>query len=126
MADVNIFGQPIITCSNTPLTGYFRDGCCNTDPSDTGSHTICVVTTEEFLRFSFKVGNDLSTPMPEYGFAGLKPGDKWCLCAERFLEAHLNGAAPKVSLEATNELALEIVPMDILLKYAHHTVVEND
>ncbi len=126
MVDLNVFGQEVITCSNEPLTGYFRDGCCNTDETDLGSHTVCVVATEEFLKFSFKVGNDLSTPRPEFSFSGLIPGDKWCLCAERFLEAHQNDAAPKVVLEATNESALEIVPMDILLQHAYISKVAND
>ncbi len=126
MADVNVFGQPIITCSNEPLTGFFRDGCCNTDDSDVGSHTVCVVATEDFLKFSALVGNDLSTPRPEFGFSGIKPGDKWCLCAARFLQAFQNDAAPKVLLEATNEKALEIVPMDILLQFALKETVKND
>lgn len=126
MADVNVFGQPIITCSNEPLTGFFRDGCCNTDDSDVGSHTVCVVATEDFLKFSALVGNDLSTPRPEFGFSGVKPGDKWCLCAARFLQAHQNDAAPKVVLEATNERALEIVPMEILIKNALKETISND
>lgn len=126
MADLNIFGQPVITCSNEPLTGYFREGCCNTDETDLGSHTICILATEEFLSFSFKVGNDLSTPIPEYNFKGVKPGDRWCLCAERFLEAHQNDAAPKVVLEATNESALQIVPMEILLQYAYKSATIDD
>jgi uncharacterized protein (DUF2237 family) len=126
MADMNIFGQPVITCSVAPLTGYFRDGCCNTDETDLGSHTVCIVVTEKFLRFSFKVGNDLSTPLPEYNFQGLKPGDRWCLCAERFLEAYNNDAAPKVVMEATNESALEIVSMEILLQHAFITSEVND
>ncbi len=126
MADVNVFGQPIITCSNEPLTGYFRDGCCNTDDSDVGSHTVCVVATEDFLKFSALVGNDLSTPRPEFNFFGVQPGDKWCLCAARFLQAYQNDAAPKVVLEATNERALEIVPMDILIKNALKETIKND
>ncbi len=126
MADVNVFGQPIITCSNEPLTGYFRDGCCNTDDSDVGSHTVCVVATEDFLKFSALVGNDLSTPRPEFNFSGVQPGDKWCLCAARFLQAYQNDAAPKVVLEATNERALEIVPMDILIKNALKETIKND
>jgi hypothetical protein len=126
MADLNIFGQPVITCSNEPLTGYFRDGCCNTDETDLGSHTVCILATEEFLSFSFKVGNDLSTPIPEYNFKGVKPGDRWCLCAERFLEAHQNNAAPKVVLEATNESALQIVPMETLLQHAYKSATIDD
>lgn len=123
---MNIFGQPIITCSTNPLTGYFRDGCCNTEESDIGSHTVCVIVTEDFLKFSFKVGNDLSTPLPEYNFQGLKPGDRWCLCAQRFVEAYNNGAAPKVVLEATNEAALEIVSMEILIQNAYISPEVND
>lgn len=126
MADLNLFGQPVITCSKEPLTGYFRDGCCNTDETDLGSHTVCVVATSEFLQFSVKVGNDLSTPMPEYNFKGVQPGDRWCLCAERFLEAHQNNAAPKVVMEATNESALEIIPMEVLLQHAYISAVAND
>ena len=117
----NIFGQPLIPCSNNPLTGYFRDGCCNTDKSDLGLHTVCIVATAEFLQFSKMVGNDLSTPVPEWSFLGVKPGDKWCLCAERFKQAYENNAAPKVLLEATNEKTLEIVEMDILIANAYYT-----
>jgi len=116
----NIFGLPLITCSTNPLTGYFRDGCCNTDETDTGIHTVCIVATEEFLAFSKASGNDLSTPIPEWGFAGVKSGDKWCLCAVRFKEAHENNAAPKVLLEATNEKTLDIIPMDILVQHAYY------
>lgn len=117
----NVFGEPLITCSNEPLTGFFRDGCCNTDDSDAGVHTVCIEATAEFLDFSYSVGNDLITPVPEWDFKGLKPGDKWCLCATRFLEAHENGCAPKVVLEATNEKTLSIVPMEILLKHAYYS-----
>lgn len=117
----NIFGQPLIPCSNNPLTGYFRDGCCNTDGSDLGVHTVCIIATEEFLQFSKMVGNDLSTPVPEWSFPGVKPGDKWCLCAERFKQAYENNAAPKVLLEATNEKTLEIVEMDVLIANAYYT-----
>ena len=118
--DNNVFGQPLITCSNEPLTGYFRNGCCNTDELDAGLHTVCIVATKEFLEFSKSVGNDLSTPIPEWSFPGVKPGDKWCLCAERFKEAYLNNAAPKVVLEATNEKTLDIIDMDVLLKHAYY------
>lgn len=121
MADLNVFGQPLIPCSMEPLTGYFRDGCCNTDETDVGVHTVCIVATKEFLAFSKSAGNDLSTPLPQWNFAGVKPGDKWCLCAARFLQAHQNHAAPKVVLEATNEKTLEIVSMDILLEYAFYS-----
>ncbi len=120
MQTTNVFGDPVITCSTTPITGFFRDGCCHTDATDQGSHTVCIVATEEFLAFSKSVGNDLSTPLPQWQFAGVKPGDRWCLCAARFLEAHQNNAAPLVVLEATNEKAIDIVPMDVLLKYAFY------
>jgi uncharacterized protein (DUF2237 family) len=116
MKDLNIFGQPIISCSLAPLTGFFRDGCCNTDERDQGSHTVCVEVTEEFLEYSKSVGNDLSTPLPEYQFLGLKPGDRWCLCASRFTEAYHAGCAPKVKLEATNERCLDVVSIDVLIE----------
>lgn len=118
----NVFGQPLIPCSSDPVTGYFRDSCCNTDESDRGVHTVCVIMTDEFLAFSKSVGNDLSTPMPQWSFPGLKAGDRWCLCASRFLEAHKHGVAPLVVLEATHAKTLEIVEMDVLLKYAFKTV----
>ncbi len=122
MSGKNVFGEPLITCSNKPITGYFRDGCCNTDESDRGIHTVCIVATEEFLAFSFATGNDLSTPHPEFSFKGLIPGDQWCLCAERFKEALEHGKAPKVVLEATHERTLDIVSMDELIEHAHYTV----
>ncbi|MBL8630445.1 MAG: DUF2237 domain-containing protein, partial [Rhodospirillaceae bacterium] len=103
----NVLGGPLAECSMTPRTGFFRDGCCNTNAQDVGSHTVCVVMTAEFLAFSKSRGNDLSTPMPEYGFAGLKPGNRWCLCAPRWQEALEANAAPKVVLAATHEGALE-------------------
>jgi len=121
----NIFGEPLIACSNQPLTGFFRDGCCNTDGTDFGVHTVCVVATAEFLDFSYQMGNNLITPIPEWDFPGLKAGDKWCLCASRFLDAHENGCAPKVVLEATNEKTLNIVPMDVLIKHAYYTKQEQ-
>lgn len=121
MLQKNIFGEDLIPCSTQPLTGFFRDGCCNTNDQDAGVHTVCVVCTEDFLHFSKAVGNDLSTPFPQYNFPGLKPGDRWCLCAERFKQAHIHGCAPKVVLEATNEKTLDVVPMDILIKYAFKT-----
>jgi len=120
MEQKNIFGQPLIECSHNPLTGYYRDGCCNTDDADLGVHTVCVVATEKFLDFSKAAGNDLSTPIPEWSFPGVKPGDKWCLCAVRFKEAHENNAAPKVVLEATNEKTLDIITMDILIEHAYY------
>lgn len=115
---VNVLGGALSACSADPLTGFFRDGACNTCAEDRGSHTVCAHLTAEFLAFSKYVGNDLSTPRPEYGFDGLKPGDQWCLCAARFLQAHDEGCAPKVRLEATHERALDIVPLDILKQHA--------
>ncbi len=114
---LNIFGEPILPCSVDPITGYFRDGCCNTDMSDFGSHTVCAEMTEEFLSYSKDKGNDLSTPRPEFGFVGLKPGDSWCLCASRWLQAEKEGYAPMVFGKSTNYLALSIVPESILKKY---------
>jgi uncharacterized protein len=95
-ASLNVLGEALEPCSSAPLTGFFRDGCCNTGPMDRGLHTVCALMTAEFLALSKYLGNDLSTPRPEYGFAGLKPGDRWCLCASRFLQAHEEGAAPRV------------------------------
>jgi len=120
MENLNIFGQPLIACSTNPVTGFFRDGCCNTNEEDFGVHTVCIVATTEFLAFSKQVGNDLSTPLPQWGFQGLKEGDKWCLCADRFKEAYDNGKAPKVLLEATNEKTLEIVSMEVLLENIYY------
>tara|TARA_Y100001954_G_C15416240_1_gene409969 strand:- start:11 stop:382 length:372 start_codon:yes stop_codon:yes gene_type:complete len=115
----NIFGEPLITCSTSPMTGFFRNGCCDTDKTDIGMHTICVIVTKEFLLFSKAVGNDLLTPMPEYGFDGLKEGDRWCLCALRWKEALNNNVAPKVVLEATNEKTLNVLDIKDLIKYSH-------
>jgi len=120
MENLNVFGQPLILCSTNPMTGFFRDGCCNTNEEDLGMHTVCIVATTEFLEFSKQVGNDLSTPLPQWGFQGLKEGDKWCLCADRFKEAYDNGKAPKVLLEATNEKTLEIVSMEVLLENIYY------
>ncbi len=117
-SQLNVLGGPLMTCSDEPVTGFFRDGCCNTSEDDFGSHTICVVLTEEFLAYSKAVGNDLSTPRPEYGFSGLLPGQRWCLCAARWLQAYLAGNAPKVSLNSTNQAALEIVALDQLKQHA--------
>ncbi|MCX8954445.1 DUF2237 domain-containing protein [Ruegeria sp. NA] len=113
---INVLGGVLAPCSRAPLTGFFRDGACNTCPEDQGSHTVCAVMTAEFLAFSKYVGNDLSTARPEFDFPGLRPGDSWCLCASRFLQAHDEGCAPQVHLEATHQRALEIVPLDILLQ----------
>lgn len=115
---VNVLGGKLESCSTAPMTGFFRDGRCNTCAEDQGSHTVCALMTAEFLAYSKYVGNDLSTPRPEFGFAGLKPGDHWCLCAGRFLQAHDEGCAPKVRLEATHARALDIVPIDILKEHA--------
>ena len=110
----NVLGEPLEVCGENPVTGYFRDGCCNTDASDLGSHTVCIKVTNDFLEFSKNQGNDLSTPRPEHGFDGLKDGDTWCLCAERWLEAYQNGMAPKIKLKSTNVKALEIIDLDYL------------
>jgi uncharacterized protein (DUF2237 family) len=115
---VNVLGEELGTCSAKPMTGFFRNGCCDTSAADRGSHTVCVVLTAEFLAFSKARGNDLSTPRPEFGFDGLKPGDQWCLCAARFLEAYEAGQAPRVKLTATHKRALEIVPLDYLREHA--------
>ena len=114
----NVLGLPIETCSVAPVTGFFRDGCCNTGPQDRGSHTVCAVMTEEFLRYSKAAGNDLSTPMPEYGFPGLKAGDRWCLCAPRWQQAFEAGQAPRVVLAASHEGALAYCKLDDLKKFA--------
>ena len=115
---VNVFGETIETCSDSPTTGFFRDGCCNTSDQDVGSHTVCVEVTREFLEFSRFRGNDLSTPMPQFEFPGLRPGDRWCLCAARWLEAHEAGMAPRVVLKGTHRRALEIVPLSVLRGFA--------
>ena len=115
---LNVLGGPLLTCSDQPLTGFFRDGCCNTSDEDFGSHTICVVLTAEFLAFSQAAGNDLSTPRPEYDFPGLQPGQRWCLCAARWLQAYKAGKAPRVALNSTNQSALEIVPLAALKELA--------
>ncbi|MFO7920732.1 MAG: DUF2237 domain-containing protein [Nioella sp.] len=118
---VNVLGEALQPCSTAPMTGFFRDGHCNTCREDNGSHTVCAEMTAEFLAYSKYVGNDLSTPRPEFGFAGLKPGDQWCLCASRFLQAHDEGCAPKVRLEATHARALDIVPLNVLRESATAT-----
>jgi hypothetical protein len=114
----NILGGPLQTCSMDPKTGFFRDGCCNTGPRDRGNHTVCAVMTEAFLRFTQSCGNDLSTPRPEFDFPGLEPGDRWCLCASRWQEAHEAGIAPPVVLEATHEKALSVVDRAALNAHA--------
>ena len=115
---LNVLGGPLEPCSTAPLTGFFRNGCCDTGPHDFGLHTVCALMTAEFLALSKYLGNDLSTPRPEYGFAGLRPGDRWCLCASRWLEAERAGRAPPVVLEATHEKTLAIVPLELLEKHA--------
>ncbi len=115
---LNVLGQELLPCSNAPLTGFFRNGCCETGPDDLGLHTVCAVMTAEFLAFSRRAGNDLSTPRPDLHFPGLKPGDRWCLCAPRWKEALDAGAAPGVVLEATHEETLTIVTLDVLKAYA--------
>jgi uncharacterized protein (DUF2237 family) len=119
---VNVFGEALEECGTRPLTGFFRDGCCNTSPDDRGLHTVCAIVTKEFLQFSKSRGNDLNTPLPQYGFPGLKPGDRWCLCALRWREAYEHGMAPKVVLECTHEKTLEHIPMDWLLENAYKTI----
>lgn len=117
-ARLNVLGEPLDTCSEAPMTGFFRDGCCNTSPEDLGLHTVCVRVTAEFLEFSKSRGNDLSTPMPEFGFPGLRPGDQWCLCAARWQEALEAGAAPKVVLTATHAATLKVVKLADLKRFA--------
>ena len=117
MDALNVLGTPLIPCSYDPLTGYFRDGCCKTDETDTGSHLICARVTSEFLTFSSERGNDLSTPRPEYRFKGLTPGDRWCVCASRWTEALAAGVAPPVMLESTHASALKFVTMAQLEKH---------
>lgn len=114
----NVLGGELLSCSTEPLTGFFRNGCCETGPSDLGLHTVCAVVDEAFLAFSRRVGNDLTTPRPEFGFPGLRPGDTWCLCAGRWKEALDAGVAPQVVLEATHEETLAIVPLGVLKDHA--------
>lgn len=115
--DINVLGQALKPCSFEPLTGFFCDGCCRTDETDTGEHIVCVVLSTQFLSFSQQRGNDLSTPRPEYGFAGLKAGDQWCLCATRWLEALQAGAAPQIILAATHENILDLISLETLVEY---------
>lgn len=115
----NVFGEPIESCSNRPpVTGFYRTGCCHTGEDDVGLHTVCIEMTEEFLAFSKMRGNDLSTPQPEFGFPGLRPGDRWCLCAERWREALQAGMAPRIILRATHMATLEVVSLEDLKRYA--------
>jgi uncharacterized protein (DUF2237 family) len=114
----NALGGPLESCGTDPLTGFYRDGCCRTGPEDIGSHTVCAVVSEEFLEYQQSIGNDLSTPVPEYGFPGLEPGDRWCVTARNWLRAHEAGVAAFVVLAATSEQSLQVVPLDVLEQYA--------
>ena len=114
----NVLGGELLPCSLDPVTGFYRNGCCETGPHDTGLHTVCAVMTADFLAYSKSMGNDLSTPQPAYGFAGLKPGDRWCLCAPRWKEALDAGVAPQLVLEATHEETLAICPLGVLKDFA--------
>ncbi|MEO0500987.1 MAG: DUF2237 domain-containing protein [Pseudomonadota bacterium] len=114
----NVIGTPLADCSHDPVTGWHRDGCCRSVPEDAGNHSVCAVMTEEFLTFSKDAGNDLSTPRPEYQFPGLVPGDQWCVCAARWEQARVGGAAPMVRLEATHERALEVLQLGHLQAHA--------
>jgi uncharacterized protein (DUF2237 family) len=116
--DRNVVGGDLLPCSGDPLTGFYRDGCCATGREDVGSHTVCAIVTPEFLRFSALAGNDLSTPRPEWGFPGLAPGDRWCVCASRWLEAYDAGCAPAVVLGATHARAADAIPIDTLIAHA--------
>lgn len=111
---LNILGESLVPCGMDPKTGFYRDGCCDTGPEDVGSHTVCVAVTDEFLAFTRSVGNDLSTPQPAFGFPGLKAGDRWCLCASRWLQAHKAGKAPRVYVQSTHEAALKIIELEAL------------
>jgi uncharacterized protein (DUF2237 family) len=115
----NVLGEPLVPCSFDPLTGFFRDGCCKTNADDVGTHVICAIMDDDFLEFSQSRGNDLSTPMPAWGFPGLKAGDQWCLCALRWKEAFLAGMAPQVVLESTNYNALDMIPLEVLERFDH-------
>ncbi len=115
---LNVFGEPLEICSLNPLTGFYRTGCCDTGRDDHGVHTVCAVMTGDFLAFSKSRGNDLSTPLPEFGFPGLKPGDRWCLCAARWREAFEAGCAPRLVLQATHQRTLQIAPLEILKSHA--------
>lgn len=118
MKQRNVLGGPLVPCSTEPLTGYYRDGTCQSGDDDLGCHAVCAEVTEEFLAFSVAAGNDLSTPQPDYGFPGLKPGDRWCVCAARWMEAYEAGVAPPVILKATSETALQHVPLQALQEHA--------
>lgn len=115
---LNVFGEPLQSCSEEPLTGFYRDGCCNTSDADFGQHTVCIQVNQAFLEYSRFRGNDLTTPMEEFGFPGLKEGDRWCLCAVRWLEAYEHNMAPRVYLAGTHQRATEIIPLDLLKEFA--------
>nr|WP_254896172.1 DUF2237 domain-containing protein [Synechococcus sp. HK05] len=117
-AALNVLGQPLVLCGCQPMTGWYRDGFCRTDGADLGRHTVCCVVDERFLSYTRAQGNDLSTPMPQYGFPGLKPGDHWCVCAGRWLEAYDDGMAPPVRLDACEQSALEVIPLELLQEHA--------
>jgi uncharacterized protein len=114
----NVLGGPLEPCGTDPLTGFYRDGCCRTGPADVGSHTICAVVSAEFLDYQRTIGNDLSTPIPEYGFPGLEPGDRWCVTAHNWLRAHEAGVGALVVLASTHERSLDVVPLEVLEQYA--------
>ncbi len=114
----NVLGLPLETCGTKPMTGFYRDGCCNTGPDDSGVHTVCAIVNDEFLATSKRLGNDLITTIPQHGFPGLKKGDRWCVCAARWLQAYQAGSPCPVVLEATHENTLRIVPFDLLLQHA--------
>lgn len=118
MPQMNVFDQEMSPCSNQPLTGFYRTGCCDTGPEDHGLHTVCAQMTADFLEFSLEKGNDLSTPAPQYGFPGLKPGDRWCLCVDRWIEAYQAGKAPWIYLKATHQSVLKSVSMDVLIQFS--------
>ena len=115
---VNVLGEPLDVCGDSPVTGFFRDSTCNTCEEDVGLHTVCIVATREFLEYSRSKGNDLSTPAPKFGFEGVRPGNTWCLCAARWLEAYKEGSAPKVYLTRTHQRTLEVVPFELLKQFA--------
>ncbi len=115
---LNVLGEPLDLCGNRPVTGFFRDGHCNTSDQDVGSHTVCINVSKDFLKFSKSKGNDLSTPMPQYGFEGLREGDAWCLCAARWLEAYENDSAPRIFLTRTHQRALEVITFELLKQFA--------
>jgi len=114
----NVFGEPLMVCGTSPITGAFRNGCCDTGPFDVGTHTVCAIVTQAFLDYSKQRGNDLTRPLPQYNFPGLVEGDRWCLCVSRWKEAHLAGVAPPVILAATHQKTLEVVPLSVLERYA--------